>query len=425
MFTRLRVWSERLCAYDHCRLPLPWFAWQGRADAAARMHQAALTLDFGPAPAGIGSVLAAALLHLIRSTRDITLTWLRMHRSCQKGYGIGPIRQLAHLFISSFRYNHPAKLYYATRLFRLDRSRWSAMFSHGETTLLLAQFEKSNRHTQLWTKKGWATFCSQHGIPSAPVAAVADGTGLHVVNPNLLQPGHDLFVKPDIDYSSRGGVMLEWDRSADGWYAVGAVTAFIHQPELSEFLRRYAGEGIVVVQPRLRNAPDLADLASRALVNVRIITLYAPNQGTQVLMAALRLPPGDQPTSDVLGSTFSVPIDPANGRMGDAECARLHLGSCANHPFNGARVRDRILKQWPEMRNLALRTHDKIPFMPSIGWDLVATTDGVLILEANAVWNAYLSQQWGRAPLGETSWPSHIQTAMEQLAVEPALSSLA
>ena len=42
--------------------------------------------------------------------------------------------------------------------------------------------------------------------------------------------------------------------------------------------------------------------------------------------------------------------------------------------------------------------------MPTIGWDLVATADGVLILEANAVWHAYLGQQWGRSPLGETAW---------------------
>lgn len=405
---------DRLCAYDHCRISLPWFVWHRASDVSSRLHRHIIALEAGglAIDAGFLTKCGAALIHLMRGSRDIIMTWQRMHAGCKQGYGVGQIRQLRELFIATFRHNHPAKLYYATRLFRLERRRWNSVFSHGELTLLLSRFENRKPELRLWTKRGWADFCRAHNLPSPPVAALAGPAGIQVLEAAALAPGHDLFAKPDVDYSSRGAVLLEWDRTANGWYAVGAKSGFVGAKALPGFLTELARTTQFVVQPRLRNAPDLADLASRALVNVRVVTLHHPDNTVSILMAALRLPPGDQPTSDVLGSTFSVAIDPETGIMHEAECARLQLGSSPRHPFNGAPLRGRKIADWARMRQMALDAHAKIPFMPTIGWDLVATADGVFILEANAVWNAYLGQQWGRSPLGETDWPALMENAL-------------
>lgn len=398
---------DRLCAYDHCKVPLPWFIWYRASDSSSQLHRQILALDSDHFPENTGFLVkgAAALIHFIRGGREIFMSWRRMHTACRQGYGVGSIRQLRDLFIATFRYNHPAKLYYATRMFRLERRRWNSMFSHGEVTLLLSQFEKKNREVEFWTKRSWAEASLKYKIPSIPLAALASPDGIQVLDSSLLSPGRDLFAKPDVDYSSRGGVLLEWDQAANGWLAMGAQSGFVRADELHGFLTELARETLFVVQPRLRNAPDLADLSSRALVNVRIVTLHHPDGTISILMAALRFPPGDQPTSDVLGSTLCALIEPETGIVHEAECAKLHLGLCAHHPFNGARLLGRKISQWPIMREMALQAHAKIPFMPAIGWDLVATTEGVFILEANTVWHAYLSQQWGRSPLGETAWP--------------------
>jgi hypothetical protein len=133
-------------------------------------------------------------------------------------------------------------------------------------------------------------------------------------------------------------------------------------------------------------------------------------------MAALRVPPGDEPTSDVVGSTLVVPVDLETGRLGRAESGRMEKGAMASNPKTGARFEGRLVSQWSEMKAKALAAHrEHLGFMPAVGWDLVATDRGVFILEANAVWNGNLAQLWGRAPLGETVWPEVMMAALDEL----------
>lgn len=414
MANRFLSWVERLCAYDHCKVPLPWFAWQGKTDATSRLHQKAMALENGGAAPGFVDTVAAAGLHAIRGTWENIQTWRRMRHACTRGYGLSPTRQLARLFVSTFRYNLPAKSFYALRVFKLERHRWSAIFSHNEITWILAEIQKRSPYAEVWTKRGWADFCARHGIPTVRVAATAWRNELQILQADALRPGNDLFIKPDVDYSGRGGIMLTWDPVTQGWTAAGAATGDVPAAELTRFLTAIDPDRLMIVQTRLRNDPDLADLSTRALVNARIVTLNHPEKGIEFLMAALRLPPGDQPTSDVVGSTVGIMIDGDTGRFGFATGPRLEFGDSDCHPHNGVRVRDRVLKPWPQMRALALAAHAKLPDMPVIGWDAVATTDGVKILEANAVWNANVGQVWGQKPLGETAWPECMLAALER-----------
>lgn len=420
----MKFFIERLCAYDRCRVVLPWFAWAKGGDAGARLRRRILAMDTkgpGGRPGGF-EVAAAAVLHVLRTGREAWLTWRRESAGAREGYGVGRLRQLREIFVAAWRYNFPPMHYYRTRLFRVPRERWSAMFTHEETTLVLGCFERAEAHRGLWTKSGWAEFCSSRGIGSPPVVARAAGGRLVSETAGAIEPGSDLFLKPDSDFSGRGGVMLEWSAERDGWQASGACAEFVGRDGLRGFLAARSASDSLVVQPRLRNAPDLADLASRALVNTRVVTLRRRDGEFVVLMAALRVPPGDQPTSDVVGFTMALPVDLETGRLGCAESARMARGAMAFHPVNGARFEGRVIAQWPEMRAKALAAHrEHLAFMPSVGWDLVVTDRGVFILEANAVWNGNLAQLWGRAPLGETIWPELMLGALDELEAREAV----
>lgn len=399
---------ERLCAFDHCRVPLPWFVWTRRDDPASRLHRRIMASD----PAGPGravgpvTVMVAALVHGLRCGRDVWLTWRSLSALTRQGYGVSRCRQLAQLLVAVLRYNFPASLYYRLRLFRLERSRWIACFSHEETTLVLARVEQATAQHGLWTKSGWASFAAAHGIATPPVLAWVRGGTLTVAAGGMLPAGRDYFVKPDRDYSARGGLMLEWNAAKSGWQACGASAAFVPPEGLATFLTEHARLTDHVVQERLRNAPDLADLAPRALVNFRILTQRSGSGTCRMVMASVRFPPGAQPTSDVVGSTLCAPVDPVTGEFGRVECALLGLGAFERHPGSGVLVTGRRSAQWAEMRDRALAAHAEVPWLPTIGWDLIATDRGVFILEANAVWNGNLTQQWGRLPLGETAVPA-------------------
>lgn len=410
--------TKKLCAYDRCRVVLPWFFWARGEDAVSRLRRRILLLDTnGPGrEAGHGTKAAAAVLHVLRSGREAWLAWRRESAAVREGYGVARGRQLREIFAAAWRYNFPPMLYYRTRLFRLPRERWGMMFSHEETTLVLARFERAEAYRGLWTKSGWAEFCARGGPLSVPVVARAEGGRLVAETAGEIEPGRDLFLKPDSDFSGRGGVMLEWIVERDGWQASGACAEFVGRDGLREFLAARSVAGALVVQPRLRNAPDLADLASRALVNARVVTLRRLDGEFVVLMAALRVPPGDEPTSDVVGSTIALPVDLETGRLGLGESARFARGAMVRHPKSGARFEGREIAQWAEMKAKALAAHrEHLAFMPSVGWDLVATDRGVLILEANAVWNGHLAQLWGMAPLGETIWPELMLAALDEL----------
>lgn len=413
MLKKLIQLVDRICAYDHSRVLLPWFAWSKRGDGASRLHRYALQLDYNQAaPASVATKCLAAFFHLVRGTREIFLTWNRQKKACRTGYGISAGQQLRHLFIAVFRFNLPPMQYYRARLFRLKHSRWAAVFSHIETTLILATFEQNiPAPYDPWSKSGWESFCQAKGLPTIPIAAEAINGQLHIKHAKMLETGRDLFIKPNIDYSSLGAFMLIWDQALDRWQCEGACTAIIPHDGLADFLSEYSQDKHLVVQPRFRNHETLTDITKNSLVNVRIVTIKSPTTGYSILKACLRYPPQDEVISDVVGSTWVAPIDLESGRLEPAESGHLEYGLCARHPYNQSQIEGRLITDWHTMRDLAIAAHAHLPDMPTVGWDVVSTGSGLYILEANGVWNAHMTQQWGRSPLGETPWAEALISA--------------
>lgn len=399
----------RVSAFDHCRVPLGWFHWHGRSDPASRLHARALALSHGgkALPRGVLVRAGAAVLHLLRVGRQTLLNVRRWGPGSKRSYGVSLLRQLREIPVAVFRFNLPPALYYKLRLFNLPRSEWGNIFTHAETTLLLVELSRRKGGAARWEKAGWWRFCLEQDLPTVPVLVHASNERLHWGTgsaDSLTTGGHDLFLKPDNDYSSRGGVMLEWRQAGDGWQLHGAATDFVPRTTVVDFIRRRSRGTSLVVQKRLRNAASIATLSARALVNVRVMTLREANGSVSVLLAMLRMPPGEQVVSDVVGRTLCVRIDEKTGRMGWIECGQVGHGAQTHHPVTGERIEGTIFEPWSEMKTLALRAHTLVADMPVVGWDLVATDHGVMILEANDVWHGLLGQAWGRQPLGGTAW---------------------
>lgn len=407
--SKLHRFSERYCAFDHCRLPLPWFIWSRRTDASSVLRRRMQEIHWG-APftsLGLADWFFAAAIHFVRGSRDILLVWRRYSADCRKGYGVSRTSQLAGLFQAVFRYNLSTMLYYRLRLFRLGRSQWLDVYSHNEVMAVTTSIKERTKYLDVWTKLGWHGFCERHGLRKVPIIAQVTKGRLEIFDADMLREGDDIFIKPDDGYASHGAAMLEWQKGRGGWIALGADNRFVTRDDFARFIVEYAAGADVLVQPRLRTHPDLADLAARALINFRIVTLRSQDGAIGILSASLRIPGHAEHHSDGI-TGFFIPVNPADGTLGMAESMDMALGPVATHPVTGARIAGRGIDQWPEMREQALAAHALMPAVPCVGWDLVPTDSGSLILEANVCWSGNLTQHRGLSPLGETAWPAEM-----------------
>jgi hypothetical protein len=408
MLSRLRHFSEGLCRYDHCCLPLPWFAWYQHDDPVARLRRRILEMKYGRPLADVGLLTktAAAILHLIRVGRELGLRWHRQSAACQIGFGIPRWRQLMTLCATTFRHNIPPADYYHARLFRVPRTQWNAIFTHEEVMTLLFLLEQRTEHHRPWAKSRWESFCLEHNFTRVPTLAQVIDNQLTVWDAPALQAGRDMFLKPDRDWGSHGTTLLEWLPAKHGWLASGTFDEFVPQAELGNFLIKAAAGANAILQPRLRTHPSLVDLAVRALINFRVITVCSSSGEVSLVSATLRVPPGSEHSSDVPGTGLYIPVNLTTGVLGCAESPLLHFGAMRTHPMTGAIIAGRVIQQWPEIQASAIAAHAKLPDIPTVGWDVVPTDQGVLILEANAVWSTNVAQQRGLAPLGKTGWPA-------------------
>jgi hypothetical protein len=172
------------------------------------------------------------------------------------------------------------------------------------------------------------------------------------------------------------------------------------------WLRAASQAAPLIVQPRLRNHPELADLADQSLVTVRVLTCLDGRSSPVVTHAFLRilskLEPGWRRKDE-----YGVPIDLESGRLGAMSSDRL--ARCAlrfsHHPVTGRVVAGRVLRTWPAVRTLALAAHRAFPHRILVGWDIAVTREGPVLLEGNINLDIMFPQRVsrqgvGRSPLG-------------------------
>jgi len=78
-------------------------------------------------------------------------------------------------------------------------------------------------------------------------------------------------------------------------------------------------------------------------------------------------------------------LDPETGVLGQAVWldAGGRRGEGTAHPDSGARIAGVAVEGWPRIRDGILDLAARVPFLPVVGWDVVATAGGYSILEGN------------------------------------------
>ena len=159
----------------------------------------------------------------------------------------------------------------------------------------------------------------------------------------------------------------------------------------------------MILQRRLFNAERNSLYGEADICNVRLITGLAPGENPVPIGGFVRLPSSMTTTGHDRNIMISS-IDIATGRMESGRFRETMLGDFPVHPDTGAPIANRIFPGWREIIDLTVRAHRTYPWIPFIGWDVIDSSDGLILLEANAYWGGDCVQLPGAAPLGDTAF---------------------
>lgn len=139
---------------------------------------------------------------------------------------------------------------------------------------------------------------------------------------------------------------------------------------------------------------DLAEIYPHTPNTIRIITLR-DDDGVKVFFAVLRI-----------GTEATVPVD--NGSRGglvaniDLETGELSEARTLwskdrfeEHPNSRAQIRGAVVPQWEEVKSSVLRVADALPYLRFVGWDILVSESGPVVIEANTSSGVNIVQLWG------------------------------
>lgn len=266
------------------------------------------------------------------------------------------------------------------------RAATAQFMSRSETKLGIYDMLHPHSAELLSDKASFARHCEQHALPAIPVLAVVRNgavNGLEAASGQL--PRSDLFVKPV--RGSGGSGAERWNhvegdryRRADGLELDAAA--------LLALLRERSLRRTLLIQPRVRNHADLADLSNGgALSTVRALTCRDESGRPELVAAVLRMAVGTNTTVDNFhAGGIAADIDIDSGVLSEASDLGMFTrhGWLANQPMTGARIAGRRVPQWSEVRALAERAHAAFGDRILVGWDIAISETGVVLVEGNS-----------------------------------------
>lgn len=328
--------------------------------------------------------------------------------------GKGILRQMREQIVLAARFAIPSPWYYIFELHDDEKRRHAGEFlNRWEMKSGLFRFlrdyngglpfpaQRSTPH--LKDKARFAARCRQFKLATVPIVLALGGDrSIPATGGASILPDADLFVKP---MHGRGG------RHAERWEYQGAGTyRFNEGPVLTEgellaHLQHASRQRTLLLQPRLVNHPEIADLADGVLSTVRVMSCRNEANDFEVTNAVLRMARShDAVVDNFHAGGIAANVDMHSGELGPATggaWGRTSSGWFEQHPETGAQIRGRKLPYWDELVALVVRTH-RMAFSDQvvIGWDVAILADGPCLIEANKSPDLDIVQRVGDRPIG-------------------------
>ncbi len=384
-------------------LPLLWAFLPPADNDAARLHKLHYRLIWRSlGPLRKAEMLVLLLLWPFFLGRLIRKFVKRNGQMVKARTGKGAFRQVLEQVILAARFGFRPQAYYVMEFFLPERFAEAGLYIHRFAVKdSLYRRLKPRTFSPLTDKVGFATFCLEHGLPvsamelSLDKGAIAGGSGK--------LPAADLFIKRT---KGRGGTRAELWHFKDGAYHARDGKTLGHDALLAHLIDLSHQEPYLV-QRRLINHPDIADLSPGALATVRLITLLNEKGEYEAVRAVFRMGKSEASIVDNFHSGgIAAAVDLETGKLGRATDFGLapSIGWIDRHPATGAAITGRQLPLWPDVIALGTRAHAAFSDRIIVGWDIAITASGLMIVEGNAAPDVDNIQRPHASPLGPTRY---------------------
>ena len=320
--------------------------------------------------------------------------------------GKGRRRQFTEQMTLAWRSLIPPRNYYMFELYldahhaRADEYLLRTETKGGAFFLLRPEQYQPGRRRPFRHKAEFAAECNAAGLRTAPVLAYFERGKRVAADDSAPLPPIDLFVKPTAGKGGRGAERWRYDQAR--WSHDGLS---LDEGALLAHLAARSRRIDLLLQPRLTNHPDFADINAGALATFRLVSALDEQEQPELIGAVLRMPSrANSAVDNFHAGGIAAPVDVTTGRLGAASDMGLKASTRwhAVHPVTGGRIEGRVVPYWAEVKALVAEAHAKLGERVVIGWDVAVLADGPTIVEANGLPDQDILQRIHKVPLGAT-----------------------
>ena len=170
-------------------------------------------------------------------------------------------------------------------------------------------------------------------------------------------------------------------------YDLDSLVAHMSQPQ------PFTQQGFIL-EARLENHPVIAEINPSSVNTCRLVTFIDKKGKLSLLFTVLRIGVAGKNTDNWHTGGLAAGIDPATGTIGPGLIRRdfLRGGWHSRHPDTGIVFAGKQIPDWDKIIALVAKAAPMAPFVRTIGWDVAATPEGPVIIEANFSWGPLMCQ---------------------------------
>lgn len=204
--------------------------------------------------------------------------------------------------------------------------------------------------------------------------------------------GASLVVKPRHGFGGKGVFLV--DTQADGRFLIDQ-TRLLDRDGLRHKLQAALHRDCLLVQPRLKASHNAGHGALGRLAPVlRLTTRRAPGGAALVHDSYLSVFMPGSKAADWRFGVVRFPADPRTGMLLDGLWLAQPGLRFAALPWNDHPMAGALFPQFEAAVAMAVRAADLVPGLAVVGWDIILTDDGPIMLEGNSGLDWMLSNLW-------------------------------